>query len=86
MGIEIIAAWFFKDLRSRAYEVGLALIWKDLVASGTLTAASMPPCFPKMFFTTLRFGRVLFLVQLAYRCSSFFGENILRPTELIRRP
>src|SRR5580692_1987426 len=41
---------------SRTYEVGPVLFWKDLVASGTLTAASMPPCFPKMFFATLRFA------------------------------
>ncbi len=41
---------------SRTYEVGLELIWKDLVVSGTLTAASMPPCFPNMFLTTLRFA------------------------------
>jgi hypothetical protein len=32
MGIEIIAAWFFKDL-------GLVPIWKDLVASRTPNAA-----------------------------------------------
>jgi hypothetical protein len=41
---------------SRTYVAGLGLIWKDLVVSGTLTAASMSPCFPRMFLTTLRFA------------------------------
>jgi hypothetical protein len=41
---------------SRTYTAGVGLIWKDLVVSGTLTAASMSPCFPRMFLTTLRFA------------------------------
>jgi hypothetical protein len=41
---------------SKTYEVGLVLIWKDLVVSGTLPAASMPPRFPRIFLTTLRFA------------------------------
>src|SRR5437588_11835786 len=39
---------------SRTYVAGLVLFWKDLVASGTLTAASMSPCFPRLFLTCLR--------------------------------
>jgi len=50
---------------SRTYEVGFVLIWKELVASGTLTVASMAPCFPKYFSQLFDLLRVLLSGPLA---------------------